>query len=149
MVSSSWCCYRCHRSIGFVKVVEVVATIIRIVVAVLVVFVEVLGLAVRRTRPTVACADDDKTMVNACGVIKRFQTGFYSMVIVSTRGRRLSLAIRSHTIAIPCGVAASHSHLHVCPCAICVGFMSSDNVYNTHGWFCKWSESHVRYSRHG
>ena len=46
MVSSSWCCYRRHRSIGFVKVVEVVATKIGIVVAVLVVFVAVLGLAV-------------------------------------------------------------------------------------------------------
>ena len=46
MVSSSWCCYRGHRSIGFVRVVEVVATIIGIVVAALVVFVAVLGLAV-------------------------------------------------------------------------------------------------------
>ena len=78
-----------------------------------------------------ACADDDETMDNACGVIKRFHTGFYSMVIVTTRGRRLSLDIRSHTIAIPCGVAASHAHLHVCPCAIC-GVSCRPTVFTKH-----------------
>ena len=46
VVSSSWCCYRCHRSIGFVNVVQVVATIIEIAVAMLVVFVAVLGLTI-------------------------------------------------------------------------------------------------------
>ena len=85
----------------------------------------------RSTRPTVACADDDESMDNVCGVIKRFQTGFYSMVIVTTRGRRLSLAIRSHTIAIPCGVAASHAHLHMCPCAIC-GVSCRPTVFTKH-----------------
>ena len=83
----------------------------------------------RSTRPTVACADDDEPMVSACGVIKRFQTD--SMVIVTTGGHRLSLAIRSHTIAIPCGVAASHVHLHLCPCAIC-GVSCRPTAFTTH-----------------
>ena len=39
--------------------------------------------------------------------------------MVTTGGRRLALAIRTHTNAIPCVVATSDAHLHIFPCAIC------------------------------
>ena len=122
-ISSSSSSSSSSNSSGFVKVVVVVVELV-VVVEVAVVVVGVhwccsIRFGSRSARPTDALAYDDESMDHACGVIKRFQTGFYSMVIVTTCGRRLALVIRSHTLAIPCGVATPQTKLHIFPVAVC------------------------------